>query len=235
MIFFKLTNCIFKIKDKIIFDDKKKHLVSNADFDTSNEIFSTCNDMTLILKEQQNNQIENENISTIIKKNNLQNEDFNTIKSNGNENPEYNDESLGSSFGTMIIKDDVVSNTIESKSKPSGIKKSESQYEKMFINDYVPKTLLDGIDGQGLSEMARAKILIRNEIKHFDPTLVSSKGTEDKANFLFNLTYADMQLRLKYIDSQMEDEIQALRLKYEQKRQVIMDAVELKRKNSNIF
>ena len=98
-------------------------------------------------------------------------EDFNTIKTNGNENFEtfkFNDESMSSSFGTMIIKDDVGTNV--TKTKPSGLKKSESQYEKIFVNDYVPKTLLDSVDGQGLSEMARAKILIRNEVKYRKPT-----------------------------------------------------------------
>jgi hypothetical protein len=224
-----------------MFDNKKNVATTNNDSETSNDIFSTCNDMTLIFKDQRDNQVkneqsENENLSTMITKKDSPKEDFNTIKTNGNEDFEtfkYNDESMSSSFGTMIIKDDVGTNV--TKTKPSGLKKSESQFEKIFVNDYVPKTLLDSVDGQGLSEMARAKILIRNEVKYFDSSVVSSKSAEEKTNFLYNLTSLDMQLRLKYIDSQMEDEIKALKLKYEQKRQVILEAVELKKKNSNVF
>ncbi len=224
-----------------MFDNKKNVATTNNDSETSNDIFSTCNDMTLIFKDQRDNQVkneqsENENLSTMITKKDSPKEDFNTIKTNGNEDFEtfkYNDESMSSSFGTMIIKDDVGTNV--TKTKPSGLKKSESQFEKIFVNDYVPKTLLDSVDGQGLSEMARAKILIRNEVKYFDSSVVSSKSAEEKTNFLYNLTSLDMQLRLKYIDSQMEDEIKALKLKYEQKRQAILEAVELKKKNSNVF
>ena len=78
--------------------------------------------------------------------------------------------------------------------------------------------------------------MIENKILYIKFNLfVYYLNEEEKTNFLYNLTSMDMQLRLKYIDSQMEDDIKALKLKYEQKRQVILEAVELKKKNSNVF
>ena len=191
--------------------------------------------MTLIFKDQKSAVQMLDNKSTLVTKNGTI-EDFNTIKLTENDNEhfntfKYNEESLSSSFGTMIIKDDFPDqkNTLDGALLSNAL---SAQHKEQMFSNYEPKTLLDTLDGQ--DEMNKARNLIRNEVKCFENT--AATPGEKKNNFLFNLTYLDMQLRLKYVDMQMEEEIQALKQKFEQKRQVILEAVELKKKNSsNIF
>jgi serine/threonine protein kinase len=66
---------------------------------------------------------------------------------------------------------------------------------------------------------------IRKEIRHFD----------NDCSFLANLNPNDIMKRLKYLDEQMEKDIQDLKQKYANKRAIIEQAIEFKKKNSTIF
>lgn len=52
---------------------------------------------------------------------------------------------------------------------------------------------------------------------------------------LSGLSREEIQLRLKYLDEQMEREIDRLRLQYESKRNTILEIIEMKKKNAQIF
>lgn len=67
---------------------------------------------------------------------------------------------------------------------------------------------------------------LKQEIKEFE---------RDKTINATNLNRQDIQSRLKIVDQEMEKEIEQLRRKYEIKRKPILDAIELKKKQHQIF
>lgn len=75
------------------------------------------------------------------------------------------------------------------------------------------------------SEAGRVKACIAKEIRQFEV---------DK-NVVNNLGKEEIRLRLKYLDSQMELDIEALRVKYEKKRNTILEVIEMKKNNAQIY
>ena len=189
-----------------------------SSMESSRDTFNSCEtELTLIYKDQ------NDDARGTIVSNKSMKDSFETIKSKEETFKRKSNtlKSIESPMGTMIINDEdeddeEANNTFEIKDG------GESQY-KQFLENYEPKTLLDSVDNS--ADVNRAKNLIRSEVKML----------ESDKNYKFNLSCSDIQFRLRYLDTQMDDEIQKLKSKYEQKRQVILEAIELKRKNKNIF
>ena len=87
------------------------------------------------------------------------------------------------------------------------------------------KTSNEETTDEALPELNQVKNMIRKEIKYYD---------HDKS-FLYELSQSDIILRLKYLDQQMEQEIEDMKNKYAKKRATIEQAIEFKKKNSVIF
>lgn len=61
------------------------------------------------------------------------------------------------------------------------------------------------------------------------------KLMEKDQTVINRLNKEDIKLRLKYLDEQMDEEIKELKLKFQNKRDVILKAIEIKKKNSQIY
>lgn len=101
----------------------------------------------------------------------------------------------------------------------------------MVINDGSVKQSVPAFKSQynptdpGQYEANMVKNLIYKELKLMDKdqTVINKLNKEE------------IKLRLKYLDEQMDEEIKELKLKFQNKRDVILKAIEIKKKNSQIY
>lgn len=142
--------------------------------------------------------------------------DFETIKSKlSQENEklrEYEDEDE-SINNTMIVN-----GSSEATMEPYHTAKTSIERETS------PPAVAISTDEQ-LNEINKLRHIVRKEIKYF----------ESDKSYLYDLSAEDIEMRLKYLDQIMEQEIEELRKSYSKKRAVIEEAVAFKKKNSVIF
>ena len=99
----------------------------------------------------------------------------------------------------------------------------------MVINDGSVKQIIPAFQFNSSDpaqyEANMVKNLIYKELKLMekDQTVINKLNKEE------------IKLRLKYLDEQMDEEIKELKLKFQNKRDVILKAIEVKKKNSQIY
>lgn len=220
---------------------------SSSDFDSNN--LTLINNQTLINK---NNNDENNQDFQTVKSNFSQGEEemgtmiINEHKENVKEyeDDENEDEYQTGTFNSIKINESLTSNGRSAE----------------FLKDYNPVTLLSNLNKQpnsviktplenqvveeeeeqeveSIEESTRIKNLIHREVKAFNSNNNNNPNNvvSDKNNYIYNLSYSDIKLRLKYMDIQMQDELNELKKKFEKKRQTILEAIEIKKKDTKIF
>ena len=75
------------------------------------------------------------------------------------------------------------------------------------------------------NEEAKASACIQKEVKLF----------EREKNVILNLTVNEIQLRLRFLDLEMQREIENLKTRYDKKRELILRAIDVKKKNHQMF
>ncbi|RNA09519.1 Serine threonine- kinase 4 [Brachionus plicatilis] len=129
-------------------------------------------------------------------------------------------------FDTLVEKTQNFE-TLKSINEPD----EEESMSTMVINDGSVKQSIPAFKSQyspsdpGQYEANMVKNLIYKELKLMekDQTVVNKLNKEE------------IKLRLKYLDEQMDEEIKELKLKFQNKRDVILKAIEIKKKNSQIY
>lgn len=139
------------------------------------------------------------------------------------------------SMATMVINDDEISLhiPIRNQNEPN---LSPDNDDNFPTQDDISGTMVvietDGgngggggcvVDGGSLANQVRA--CIQREVRQLE-----------KLNDVLNgLSKDEIKLRLMYLDEQMEREIEKLKVQYENKRNTILEIIEMKKKNSQIF
>lgn len=129
----------------------------------------------------------------------------NTRKVNNDDDMTMRSTDTFHSMATMVINDEKQSN---SSLKP--VLSNESEEGSLISNE---------------EEAKRIRACIQKEVRLW----------ETDKNILNGLCKDEIRLRLKYLDEQMEHEIDDLKLKYERKRNIILDVIEMKKKNAQIY
>jgi serine/threonine kinase 3 len=178
--------------------------------------------------------------SSLSKKSSNQSSDlFETIKSRG---AGGRDEFSTDSMATMVINEETTAAASEDGSSLSfGEDQSSdnsSELAQTFIENVVVASDLSQVSGDeaktkeaaaaatgGSEEANRVCTLIRRELR----------ACETDRSALNSLSKDEIKLRLKYLDHQMERDMEELKIKYEKKRNTIVQVIELKKKNSQIY
>lgn len=148
-----------------------------------------------------------------------------TIKSNHNDTL--------SSMATMVINDD--ERSLFSPLLLSSRQDQEQTGSAQVVEDSGTMVVIKSSDetdtrggGGGLieiSEAERVRMCIQREVRQLD-----------RLNDVLNgLSKDEIKLRLMYLDEQMERDIERLKLQYENKRNTILEIIEMKKKNAQIF
>lgn len=145
-----------------------------------------------------------------------------TIKSNHNDTL--------SSMATMVINDDerslfspLLLSSRQDQEQTSGSQVVEDSGTMVVIKSGSDETDTGGLIGIGEAE--RVRMCIQREVRQLD-----------RLNDVLNgLSKDEIKLRLMYLDEQMERDIERLKLQYENKRNTILEIIEMKKKNAQIF
>lgn len=119
--------------------------------------------------------------------------------------------------------------TLKSTNEPDEEEEEEESMSTMVINDGSVKQIIPAFQFNSSDpaqyEANMVKNLIYKELKLMekDQTVINKLNKEE------------IKLRLKYLDEQMDEEIKELKLKFQNKRDVILKAIEVKKKNSQIY
>jgi serine/threonine kinase 3 len=232
-----------KYANEVEFKNRQKEYhtssISNKlDFDSNN--LTLINNQTLI--NSNSNSENNKNFQTVKSNFNQEEDEMGTMiinKENEKENEE--DEYQTGTFNSIKINESLTSNG----------KNAE------FLKEYNPVTLLSNLNKQpnnanvmktplenevveeeeSIEESTRIKNLIHREVKAFNSNNSNNNpnNLSDKNNYIYNLSYSDIKLRLKYMDIQMQEDLNELKKKFEKKRQTILEAIEIKKKDTKIF